>query len=66
METWVHNNLLDAELIAILQTGYTNKSITLAWLDHFIKHVGFSSNVKHWHILLLDSHITHSKDDFTL
>ena len=65
MEDWVHDNLSGAEVIAVSQTGYTNESIALSWLDHFIKHVGASPKAQ-WHILLIDGHITHHKDDFIL
>lgn len=65
MEDWVHDNLSGAEVIAVSQTGYTNESIALSWLDHFIKHVGASPEAQ-WRILLLDGHITHHKDDFIL
>ena len=63
MEIWVSDNILEAEVIAVSQTGYTNEKIALAWLDHFIKHVEAGPD-KHWHILVLDGHITHHKADF--
>ncbi|RPA97377.1 hypothetical protein L873DRAFT_1691053 [Choiromyces venosus 120613-1] len=65
MENWVDENLLGAKVIAVSPTGYTNENIALAWLDHFIKHVGTGPD-KHCCILLLDGHITHYKDDFTI
>ena len=65
MESWISDNLLGAEVIAVSQTGYTNENIALAWLDHFIKHVDAGPD-KHWRMLLLDGHITHHKDDFVL
>ncbi|RPA93095.1 hypothetical protein L873DRAFT_1706970, partial [Choiromyces venosus 120613-1] len=58
MESWVHENLTGAEAITVSPTGYTNETIALAWLNHFIKHVGARPD-QHWHILLLDGHITH-------
>ena len=65
MESWVSNKLLGAEVIAVSQTGYTNKKIALAWLDHFIKHVDPGPD-KHWRMPLLDGHNTHHKADFIL
>ncbi|RPA89561.1 hypothetical protein L873DRAFT_1796018 [Choiromyces venosus 120613-1] len=40
MENWIHDNLTGAEVIAVSQSRYTYENIALAWLDHFIKHVG--------------------------
>ena len=65
IESWVTDNLLRAEVIALSQTRYTNEKIALAWLDHFIKHVDARLD-KHWRMLLLDGHITHHKADFIL
>ena len=65
MENWIHDNLTGAELIAISPTGYTNEKFALTWLDHFIKQIDTGPN-QHWRLLLLDSHITHCKDDFII
>ncbi|PWW71737.1 hypothetical protein C7212DRAFT_231846 [Tuber magnatum] len=67
MDEWIQENLTGAEMIAVSQTGYTNENINiaLAWLDHFINHVG-AGPTAHWLLLLLDGHITHHKDDFIL
>ena len=65
MEDWVQNNVTGAEVIAVSQTGYTNESIAVSWLDHFIKHVDAGPEA-HWRILLLDGHTTHHKDNFIL
>jgi len=65
MEDWVQDNLTGAEVIAVSQTGYTNESIAVSWLDHFIKHVDAGPEA-HWRILLLDDHTTHYKNDFIL
>jgi len=46
MEPWVQDNPFGAKGIAVSQTGYTDENIALAWLDHFIKHVGASSDTK--------------------
>ncbi|RPB00296.1 hypothetical protein L873DRAFT_1789057 [Choiromyces venosus 120613-1] len=65
MESWIHENLTGVEVITVLPTGYTNENITLAWLDHFIKHIEAGPD-KHWHMLLVDGHITHWQDDFII
>ena len=66
METWVQDSLSSTEVIAVSQTGYTNENIALSWLDHFIKYAGAGPDAKHWHILLLDGHVIHRKDEFTI
>jgi len=65
MEDWVQDNLTSAEVIALSQTGYTNESIAVSWLAHFIKHVDAGPEA-HWRILLLDGHTTHHKDNLIL
>ncbi|RPA88837.1 hypothetical protein L873DRAFT_1849586 [Choiromyces venosus 120613-1] len=65
IESWIHENLTGAEVITVSPTGYTNENITLAWLDHFIKHIEAGSD-KHWHILLVDGYISHHQDDFII
>ncbi|RPA89127.1 hypothetical protein L873DRAFT_1723181, partial [Choiromyces venosus 120613-1] len=65
MESWVHENLTGAEVITVSPTGYTNETIALAWLNHFINHVGAGPD-QHWLILLLDGHITRRQDDFII
>ncbi|RPA94217.1 hypothetical protein L873DRAFT_1793123 [Choiromyces venosus 120613-1] len=42
MENWVDENLLEANVIVVSPTGYTNENIALASLDHFIKHDDFT------------------------
>jgi len=44
---------------------YTNESIALAWLDHFIKDVDAEPNSQ-WRVRLLDGHITHCQNDFVI
>ena len=39
IESWIYDNLSRADMIMVLQTGYTNENITITWLNHFIKHV---------------------------
>lgn len=58
MENLITDNLTCAEAIAVSQTGYTTGNIALSWLDHFINLVDARPN-KHWHVLLLDGHITY-------
>jgi hypothetical protein len=65
MESWMSDNLLGAEVIAVSQMGYTTEKIALTWFDHFIKYVDAGPDM-HWHLLLLDGHITHHKADFVL
>jgi len=65
MESWVQDNLSGAEVLAVSQMGYTNESIALAWLDHFIKHVDAGPN-SHWRGLFLDTHITYHQNDFVI
>jgi hypothetical protein len=38
MDSWIHDNLKGGEVINLLETGYTNERIAIAWLNHFIKH----------------------------
>ncbi|RPB00440.1 hypothetical protein L873DRAFT_1559953, partial [Choiromyces venosus 120613-1] len=54
-----------AEVITVSPTGYTNETIALAWLNHFIKHVRAGPD-QYWHILLLNGHITPRQDDFII
>ncbi|RPA94215.1 hypothetical protein L873DRAFT_1575820, partial [Choiromyces venosus 120613-1] len=65
MESWVHENLTGAEVIIVSPTGYTYETTALAWLNHFIKHVGAGPD-QHWRIVLLNGHITHRQDDFII
>ena len=46
-------------------TGYTNESIAIAWLGHFIKHTNAGPD-KPWKMLLLDGHVTHENDEFVI
>ncbi|RPB00017.1 hypothetical protein L873DRAFT_1681667, partial [Choiromyces venosus 120613-1] len=58
IESWIHENLTGVEVITVSPTGYTTENIALAWLDHFIKYIEAGPD-KHWHMLLVDGHITH-------
>ncbi|RPA99774.1 hypothetical protein L873DRAFT_1618509, partial [Choiromyces venosus 120613-1] len=64
-ESWIHENLTGVEVITVSPTRYTNENIALAWLDHFIKYIEAGPD-KHWHMLLVDGHITHHQDDFII
>ena len=65
MESWIHDNLKGSEVIALSPTGYTNESIAIAWLRHFIKHTNAGPG-KPWKMLLLDGHVTHENDEFVI
>jgi len=53
------------EILAVSQMGYTNETIALGWLDHFIKHVDAGLDIP-WRVLLLNGHITHHQNDFVI
>jgi hypothetical protein len=36
--SWFNDNMTRHELITVSESGYTNKGICMAWLDHFIKY----------------------------
>jgi hypothetical protein len=36
--SWFNDNMTRHELITVSESGYTNKGIYIAWLDHFIKY----------------------------
>ena len=65
MDSWIHDNLKGDELILLSDTGYTNDTLAVAWMKHFIKHVDAGLN-KPWKMLLLNEHITHEDDEFSL
>jgi hypothetical protein len=39
---WFHKKIIGHKVITISDTGYTNKGICIAWLDHFIKQYNYS------------------------
>jgi hypothetical protein len=39
---WFNNNMTKHELIMVNKSGYTNKGIYIAWLDHFIKYYNYT------------------------
>ena len=45
--------------------GYTNESIALGWLPHFIKDVDAGSDTK-WRVLLLDGYIIQVQNVFVI
>ena len=65
MESWLHDNLQGDELLMLSPTGYTNESLALDWLQHFIKYSGPGPD-KPWKILLLDGQRSHESPDFVL
>jgi hypothetical protein len=42
--SWFNNNMTGHELITVSESGYTNKGIYIAWLDHFIKYHNCTTN----------------------
>jgi hypothetical protein len=42
--SWFNNNITGHELITVSESGYTNKGIYIAWLDHFIKHHNYTTD----------------------
>ena len=65
MDSWIHDNLKGDELILLSDSGYTNDTLAVAWIKHFIKHVDAGPD-KPWKMLLLDGHTTHENDEFGL
>jgi DDE superfamily endonuclease len=65
MENWFHENLQGDELLMLSPTGYTNESLALDWLQHFIKHTNAGPD-KPWKLLLLDGQKSHETPDFIL
>jgi hypothetical protein len=39
---WFHKKITGHKVITVSDTGYTNKGIYIAWLDHFIKQYNYS------------------------
>ena len=44
MGSWFHKKITGHEVITVSLTGYINKGIYMAWLDHFIKHYNCGPN----------------------
>ena len=65
MESWLHENLQGEELLMLSPTGYTNESLALDWLQHFIQHSGAGPD-KPWKIHLLDGQKSHESPSFVL
>ena len=42
--SWFHKKITGHEVITVSLTGYINKGIYMAWLDHFIKHYNCGPN----------------------
>ncbi|PQM43479.1 hypothetical protein VC83_09606 [Pseudogymnoascus destructans] len=62
MDSWYHANLQGTELIMLSDTGFSNSQLALRWLEHFSEHTP-SEETK---VLLLDSHVSHTSDDFVI
>lgn len=65
MDNWIYDNLEGAEVMMVLDTGYTNDHIAIQWLNHFIKRTD-SRPDKPWKLLLLDGHISHETPEFVI
>jgi hypothetical protein len=65
MENWLHENLHGNEMVATSTTGYTNDTIAIGWMKHFIEQTN-SGPDKPWKILLMDGHKTHENGDFCI
>ena len=65
MASWIHENLEGSEVIALSETGHTNETIAMRWLEHFIKHTNAGPE-KPWKLLLLDGHTTHENPQFVI
>jgi hypothetical protein len=63
--SWFHKNMTGHELITVSKSGYTNKGICMAWLDHFIKHNNCGLD-KEWHILLINGATCHEAKNFVI
>jgi hypothetical protein len=42
--SWFNNNITGHELITVSESGYINKGIYMAWLDHFIKYHNYTTD----------------------
>jgi transposase len=65
MDSWYHSNLQGTELVVLSDSGFSNSQLALRWLEHFIKHTE-STSTSEMKALLLDSHISHTSDDFVI
>jgi hypothetical protein len=65
--SWFNNNITGHELITVSESGYINKGIYIAWLDHFIKYYNYITNKNSdWYILLINRTICHEAPDFII
>ena len=65
MDSWYHTNLKGTELFLLSDSGFTNSQLALRWLQHFIQHTAQYDNGEP-KVLLLDSHVSHTSDDFII
>jgi hypothetical protein len=42
--SWFNDNITRHKLITVSESGYTNKGIYIAWLDHFIKYHNYTTD----------------------
>jgi hypothetical protein len=67
MESWFGDGetFEGGEFIMTSPTGYTDESIAMTWLTHFIKHTNAGPS-KPWKLLLLDGQESHKTPEFVL
>jgi hypothetical protein len=65
MESWYSSKLEKGVRVVLSDSGYTNKEISLIYLDHIILHTnaGLDKPLK---VLLMDRHSSHMDPEFTL
>jgi hypothetical protein len=42
--SWFSDNMTRHKLLIVSKSGYTNKSICMVWLDHFVKYNNYRPN----------------------
>jgi hypothetical protein len=65
MESWFDDKMTGYEVVTVSPSGYTNETICMTWLDHFIKHHDCGPE-KHWRILLIDGASCHNAPEFII
>ena len=65
MVNWFAENMRGHEVITVSDSGYTNESICMTWLDHFIKHNNCGPD-QPWNILLIDGATCHEAPEFII
>ena len=65
MESWYSSKLEKGVRVVLLDSGYTNKEISLIYLNHIILHTNARLD-KPPKVLLMDRHGSHMDPEFTL